>query len=281
MTASLAAPQGPASGRAALRAQSWRMLARRSERLSRVRGALIAGCGVTVALLAGATIIHLLSTRLIAAESVLEGNNVVIKSPRFVGRTADRTRFVLTAERAERELGNEAAPLTLTAPALELADGGSVTARLGVWGPGSDGAAGAQRLSLSGDVRIKRGSGETGAAGQAVWTPDPDVLVLTGGVVIDRPSGEKASSQTAVWTASARTLQLDGGVTVTMKDAKATSRAAVLKAGTSEVTGSGGIQIVTSLGIATGDRYVYDTRAGRLQISGRARATLKPSGRQQ
>jgi hypothetical protein len=276
-----ALPSGPARAAraaAARRKADARRLGLRRTRIRLVRLGLMAGSALAIAVFAGAAFLQRGQDLGVDAKSLVQGDQMVIDAPRFVGRTAGRTRFTLTAKRATRQIGDDAAPLSLDGPTLELSDGGKVTADKGVWRQGRGDDRTAQRLQLSGNVTIRRADGDTGRARQAVWTPEPDMLALSGGVSLDRPSGERATAQVAEWRTADQSLALDGGVRVEFKDGVATSTAARFEAGGGRLIGTGQATIRTSLGIVSGDRYVYDTRTRRLQLAGRARATLDGRG---
>jgi hypothetical protein len=250
----------------------------RSVRVRGLRTGFTAAAAVSLAVLAAAVTLKAIQPAGLGTGDVVQGDRMVIDTPRFVGRTAQGERFVVTARRAVRRLGDAGAPVTLEQPRLEVTGNATVTADTGTWAqtrqPGSTDALSGQRLVLGGNIVVERADGDRGTAQQAVWTPSPNVLALSGGVSLVRRNGDRATSQVAVWRAQEASLNLEGGAVVNFADGEARSRSARIENGGRTLTGEGEAQIRASLGIATADRYVYDTETRRLRLQGRARATI-------
>jgi hypothetical protein len=331
----------------------------RTFRVKVTRILLLAGAITCVLGLVGSVILRAVQVSALPSTDLVEGENLVIDTPRFVGRAKDGSKIVVTAQKASRSMAQDNGAVQLVKPVLETADGSKATADVGVWSQSN------QNLSLTGNVVLNRAGGDVATAQSAQWTSVPAVLTMQGGVVlrrengdqsnsdsaiwdsdtsqlsvlgnvnITRPSGDQATADRAIWasdtgqlailgnvnlarktgerasggraiwrtdigaleldqsvgitlpsgeSASAQTarfsegsgdLSLSGAAVVRFNAGQVSSARAFYQGNTGVLTGDGGIQITSSLGIGRADRYVYETRSKRLNLSGNVVATLQ------
>jgi hypothetical protein len=331
----------------------------RTLRVKTTRILLLAGAITCVLGLVGSVLLKGIQVSSLPSEKLVEGENLVIDTPRFVGRAKDGGKIVVTAQKATRSMSQDDGAVQLVKPVLETADGSKATADTGVWTQATEG------LLLSGNVVLNRVGGDVASAQTAQWTSQPAVLTMQGGVTLRRQSGDQATADTAVWASEASELSVIGNVNLsrptgdqatgdravwasdtgqlsiignvnlarksgerasggraiwrtdvgaleldqsvgialptgesaTAQNARfsegsgdlllsgsavmrfntgaASSARAFYQGSTGRLTGDGGIQITSTLGNGSADRYVYETRTKRLNLSGNARAVLK------
>jgi hypothetical protein len=323
-------PQIPISTGARLRRRMTPKDARlRTLRVKTVRILFLAGAMLAILALVGSVIIQVMQGKARVSDAVVQGENLVIESPRFVGRTKDGGKVIVTAKTATRPLTGQEGKVTLELPVMETSDGSRATAKTGVWSQSEetlsldgdvvlahqsgDRATSSRafwnsvssRLELMENVVLARQNGDQAASNLAVWTSDPSVLTVTGNVNVKRQSGASMSSGTAAWRSDLGSLDIGGGVRISLPTGEsATSQTASFKdrsgdlsllgqvlvtfpAGqarsaradysglTGRLSGEGGIQVRSSLGIGSASRYVYETRSKRLSLSGDVRAQLQ------
>jgi hypothetical protein len=302
---------------------------RRTLRVKTTRVLFIGGALAAILALVGNVAVRLILTANAPSAPVVQGENLVIEKPRFVGRAKDGGKIIVTAQTAKRSASAQNGAVELVKPVLETSDGSQATAATGVWSQadqnlllegevvltrqGGDRATSARavwtsvpsQLQMEGGVTLTRQGGDQATANQALWSTEPSQLVLSGNVALSRSTGARATSSTATWrndvgsldltgganinlptgeSASASTARLDdrrgdmrleGQAVVRFNGGQASSSSAFYQALTGQLSGVGGIQITSSLGTGSADRYVYETRSKRLSLSGNARAILQ------
>jgi hypothetical protein len=301
----------------------------RTLRVKTVRIVFLGGAILSILALVGSVISQVMHGRAQLNEPVVQGENLVIETPRFVGRTKDGGKVIVTAKTATRALDGQDGKVALDMPVMETSDGSKATASKGIWSQSEeilsldgnvvlthqsgDKATASRalwtsvpaRLTLSDNVVLERQSGDRATASQAIWTSEPSTLTISGnvkltrrggaslvsglavwrsdigaldasqGVRISLPSGESATSQTARFNDRSGDVSLNGQVNVMFPAGQASSASAQFEGATGSLSGDGGIQIRSSLGIGSANRYVYETRSKRLSLTGDARATLR------
>jgi hypothetical protein len=280
-------------------------VARRSARVGAVRRLLLAGTAVTLVGFAGAVIWSLSRPAAGIPQAQVDSGSLVISDPRFVGRSAEGQRVVITAERAVRRVGDNDGPVTLQQLRLEADDGTSATGATGIWTPG------AQTLTLEGDVVFTLGNGDVARAARALWEPGStesagrlisldggvriqrptgdvitstaarwsqggEILDLTGGATVARPAGDQASATTARWDNRRQILSLSGAARFEAGGTQATSSSATVFYNRQLVVGVGAARITGGVGTVTAERYEYSLASRRLLLVGRVRGTLDP-----
>jgi hypothetical protein len=301
----------------------------RTLRVKATRIFFVGGAVCAVLALVGNVAVRLVLTGSTPATSVVQGENLVIEKPRFVGRDKNGGKIIVTADTATRSMTSQNGAVALVKPVLETSDGSKATAKTGVWSQAE------QNLALDGEVVLIRQGGDRATAATAVWTSIPSELKMNGGVTLSRQDGDQATAQSAVWstepsllmlsnnvvlsrrggaraTSGAATwrsdlgaldltgganitlpsgesasalsarlddqrgdIRLDGQATVRFSAGQASSARAYYQGSTGRLSGEGGIQISSGLGTGSADRYVYEIRSKRLNMSGNARATLR------
>jgi hypothetical protein len=331
----------------------------RTLRVKATRIFFIAGAAASVLGLVGSVLVRWVQTASLPSAPVVQGENLVIDKPRFVGNAKDGSKIVVTAQTATRSVAADNAAVQLVKPVLETSDGSKAIANSGIWSQaeqtlaldgdvvltrqGGDRATSAKalwssstsklemqggvvlsrqdgdqanansaiwstepsQLSMSGGVTLSRPGGDQVTASEAVWSTNPAQLVASGNVVLNRAGGARTSSQSAIWRSDIGTLDLAGAANIVLPTGEsasaqsarweerlgnivlngqavvrfsagqASSARATYSGLTGQLRGDGGIQISSSLGTGSADRYVYETRSKRLTMSGNARATLQ------
>ena len=301
----------------------------RTLRVKTLRIGFLVGAIAAVLALVGSVAFQAMQGQAQLNEAVIQGEKLVIESPRFVGRTKDGGKVIVTARTATRAMNDQTGKVSLDKPVLETGDGSTATATNGVWTQseqsltlngdvvlkhfGGDRATSTSdlwtsvpaaltmndnvvlsrqagdkatantaiwtsnpaQLTFSGNVNITRPSGASLVAGVAVWRNDIGALDVQNGVRISLPSGESATAQTARFSDRAGDLGLQGQVVVTFAQGQASSARADFNGTTGRLTGEGGVEVRSSLGIGTASRYAYETRTRRLNLNGDARVTLR------
>lgn len=301
----------------------------RTLRVKATRVVFVAGAIAAISALVGSVAIQLVKTSVLPETTVVQGENLVIEKPRFVGNAKDGSKIIVTAQKATRSMTALNGAVQLEKPVLETSDGSQATATLGVWSQadqtlsldgevvltrtGGDRATSTRavwtsipsRLTMDGNVVMSRASGDNATANSAIWSTNPDQLMVSGNVVLSRPGGARATAANAIWRSDIGSLDLTGGanivlpsgesasaVTARLDDRRgdvslegqavmrfgagqASSSSAIYQGLTGRLSGTGGVQIVSSLGTGTADSYVYETRSKRLRLTGNARATLQ------
>jgi hypothetical protein len=301
----------------------------RTIRVKLTRILFLAGAMTAVLALVGSVLVRAIETAALPSADLVDGKNLVLDTPRFVGRTKSGGRVVVTAQKATRSLAQADGAVQLVKPVLETSDGSTATADNGIWSQekqtlslrgnvllnrqggdvaqsqtadwtsqperltmaggvslvrqNGDNATGenavwdaeAALLTVLGNVNIARKSGERGSSNRAMWQSQQGVLALDGNVNLTLPSGESAFAQTVRFNEGDGTLLLQQGVVVRFAAGQANSTRAVFQSATGRLTGDGGVNITSDLGNGRADRYVYETRSKRLNLSGNAVATLK------
>jgi hypothetical protein len=302
---------------------------RRTLRVKATRFLFVAGAIAAISALVGSVLIRLVQTARQPSSAVVQGENLVIEKPRFVGNTKDGSKIIVTADKATRSMTTENGAVQLEKPVLETSDGSKATAETGVWSQvdqnlaldgnvvltrqGGDRVTSSSarwtsipsRLTMEGGVTLRRQSGDQATSDSAVWSTEPSQLMVSGNVQLTRTGGARATSAVAIWRSDIGTLDLTGGATISLPSGEsvsastarlddrlgdirlegqavvrfsagqASSARAFYRGLTGQLSGDGGIAITSSLGTGSADRYVYETRSKRLNMSGNARATLR------
>ena len=301
----------------------------RTLRVKTMRAVFISGAVVSVLGLIGIVTVRGVQTARSPGTEVVQGENMVIEKPRFVGNTKAGAKIIVTAAKATQSMTAKNGLVQLQKPVLETSDGSQATAQTGVWSQseqnlvldvnvvltrqGGDRAistsavwtSNPSQLAMKGGVNLTRQSGDQATADSAIWSPEPSQLMVVGNVILSRPNGARATSGAAIWRTDIGSLDLTGGANITLPTGEsatavtarlddrrgdirlegqavvrfsagqASSARAFYQSLTGQLSGDGGIQITSSLGTGSADRYVYETRSKRLTMSGNTRATLR------
>jgi hypothetical protein len=245
----------------------------RTIRVKTTRLLLVGGAVVCVLALVGSVIVRAVQVAALPTSDIVEGENLIIDTPRFVGRAKDGSKIVVTAEKATRSMSEESGAVQLVKPVLETADGSKATADLGVWSQES------QNLSLTGNVILNRQGGDIATASAAEWTSVPAVLKMRDGVTLRRQNGDQTTSTTATWSSDASQLSVDGNVTITrLSGDRATANSAIWAADTGQLAIVGNVNLVRTTGErATSGRAIWRTDIGALELNEAVGISL-PSG---
>jgi hypothetical protein len=245
----------------------------RSLRVRTTRLAFVGGAIVCVLALVGSVIFRAVQVAALPQTDLVEGENLVIDTPRFVGRAKDGGKIVVTAQKATRSMSQDNGAVQLVKPVLETADGSKATADVGVWSQES------QNLSLNGNVVLNRQDGDVATAAAAEWTSVPAVLRMREGVVLRRQNGDQTTSDTAVWLSDTAQLAVEGNVTISRPSGdQATGNSAVWADDTGQLSILGNVNLARQSGErASGARAVWRTDTGALELSDAVAITL-PSG---
>jgi hypothetical protein len=300
-SASVATPA--AQGRTAPHRLSSGQVARRTVRVGAVRRLLLGGAALALVGFVGSVIWSMTRPAASIPQAQVDSGSLVISDPRFVGRTDEGQRVVITAERAVRRVGDSDGPITLENLRLEADDGTSATGQAGVWTPGT------QVLTLERDVTFTLGNGDVARSATARWEPGSSeatgrLIHLGGGVRIEQPSGDVITSTAARWSQTGRILDLTGNATVNRPGGEtasadaarldsqrqilsltgaarfaasgtvATSSSATVFYNRQLVVGVGSASITSGVGTVTSERYEYSLASRRLLLVGRVRGTL-------
>lgn len=301
----------------------------RTLRVKTTRFVFVGGAIAAVLALVGNVAVRMVLTATSPATNVVQGENLVIEKPRFVGRDKDGGKIIVTADTATRSMASQNGAVALVKPLLETSDGSKATANTGLWSQaeqnlslegdvvltrqGGDRATSTRavwtsipaQLKMNGGVSLTRAGGDQATADAAIWSKETAQLLVTGNVALSRAGGARATSGTAIWRSDIGALDLTGGtnivlptgesasaVTARLDDRRgdvrldgqaivrfnagqASSARAFYQGLTGTLSGEGGIQISSSLGTGSAERYVYETRSKRLKLSGNAQATLR------
>jgi hypothetical protein len=235
---------------------------RRSLRVKTTRLAMVGGAVVCVLALVGSVAFRAVQVATLPKTDIVEGENLVIDTPRFVGRAKDGGKIVVTAQKATRSMSQDNGAVQLVKPVLETADGSKATADVGVWSQES------QNLSLKGNVVLNRTGGDVATAASAEWTSVPAVLLMRDGVVLRRQNGDQSTSNTATWASDTAELSVDGNVTITRPSGdQATANRAVYASDTGQLSILGNVNLSRKTGErATGGRATWRTDTGMLEL---------------
>jgi hypothetical protein len=272
----------------------------RTLRVKAVRIFFLAGAMLAILALVGSVIIQVMQGKARVNESVVQGENLVIETPRFVGRTKDGGKVIVTAKTATRPLKGEEGKVTLELPVMETSDGSKATALTGVWSQSGetlsldgnvvlthqsgDRATATRafwnsvlsRLDLSENVVLSRQNGDKATAQTATWTSDPSVLTITGNVNLTRPSGATMTGATAAWRSDLGSLEVGGGIDISLPSGeRATSQSASFKDQTGDVSLLGDVLVLFPAGQARSSRANYSGISG--QVNGDGGVEIKSS----
>ncbi|MEN9874169.1 MAG: hypothetical protein RL186_1066, partial [Pseudomonadota bacterium] len=95
---------------------------RRTVRVKATRLALLVGAAASIAALAGTVGLRLLQPTTKFNQAVIQGESLVLDSPRFIGQTKSGDKVIVTAQKATRILSDDNAPVKLEQPVLETGD---------------------------------------------------------------------------------------------------------------------------------------------------------------
>ena len=163
----------------------------RTLRVKATRWAFIGGAALAVLGLVGSVVVRGVQTAGSSGADVVQGGNLVIENPRFVGNTKDGAKIIVTAAKATRSMRTDAGVVQLDRPVLETSDGSRATAKTGTWSQ-SD-----QNLILDGDVVLTRQGGDRATSSSAVWSSNLSQLTMKGGVNLTRQGGDQATAESA------------------------------------------------------------------------------------
>jgi hypothetical protein len=238
----------------------------RTLRVKSLRLLFIGGASLAVFGLVGSVIVSWALSAGQTREAVVQGDNLVIDKPRFVGATKSGDKVIVTAQRATRPMNSEAGSVALEKPVLETSDGSKATADTGTWSQD------VQNLTLNGNVILTRKGGDQATSANAVWTSNTSQLAMTGGVKLTRADGDTATAESAFWSTEPSQLSLAGNVALNRKSgARATAGSATWR------TDLDALDLATSANIilpsgesASADRVRLDDRLGNVQLDGAA-----------
>jgi hypothetical protein len=245
----------------------------RTLRVKTTRILLVFGAISCVLALVGSVIFRSLQVAALPSTDLVEGENLVIETPRFVGRTKDGSKVVVTAQKASRSMAQDNGAVQLVKPVLETAEGSRATADNGVWTQTT------QNLELSGNVVLNRQGGDVATAQSAQWTSVPAVLTMQGGVELRRQNGDQSNSERAVWSSDTAELSVEGGVAISrLNGDQASAAKATWSSDTGQLTMVGGVGLARKSGErASGGQAIWRTDLGVLELSQSVGVTL-PSG---
>lgn len=238
----------------------------RTLRVKATRIVFVAGALSAIFALVGSVFVQLVKTSVLPETSVVQGENLVIEKPRFVGNAKDGSKIIVTAQKATRSMTALDGAVQLEKPVLETDDGSQATAKAGVWSQAD------QTLSLDGEVVLTRAGGDRATSSSAVWTSIPSRLTMDGSVVISRAGGDSATSNSAVWSTNPDQLMVSGNVVLTrLGGARATAANATWRSDIGSLDLTGGANIVLPSGeSASAVTARLDDRLGDIRLEGQA-----------
>lgn len=244
----------------------------RRTRIKVLRSIFLVLSSLSAALFFCSIIISAFSDKRNAAKDILNGDALVIASPRFIGHSSAGGKITITAQSATRTIGNAQGAIRLIAPHMTTEEGADVVAKNGTWNQST------QELRLTDDVIMTYPSGDKANAQSAYWgNNDPNITVqkpenssiretlsaapsklwLQGQVHFVRPSGDTIDGQNAIWDSSMGRLSLSGGVVVKIKNGTANSQNLLFDTKASIAKGVGGVSIIMPMGNASAQSYDY------------------------
>jgi lipopolysaccharide export system protein LptC len=239
---------------------------RRTLRVKVTRFAFIGAAVAAILALVGNVAVRLVQTANQPGPAVVQGENLVIENPRFVGAAKDGSKIIVTAEKATRSMTAQDGVVQLEKPVLETSDGSQATANTGIWSQDK------QNLLLDGDVVLTRQGGDRATSSSAVWTSIPSQLTMNGGVTLTRLGGDRATSDTAIWSKDTSQLSVIGNVQVSRTGgATATSGVATWRSdiGALDLTGGANINLPSGES-ASALTARLDDRRGDVMLYGQA-----------
>lgn len=238
----------------------------RTLRVKATRLVFVVGAIAAIFALIGSVAIQLVKTNVLPETAIIQGENLVIEKPRFVGNAKDGSKIIVTAQKATRSMTALNGAVQLEKPVLKTDDGSQATATLGVWSQAD------QTLSLDGDVVLTRAGGDRATSSRAVWTSTPSRLTMDGSVVMSRAGGDNATSNSAIWSTNPDQLMVSGDVVLTRPGgARATAASATWRSDIGSLDLAGGANIVLPSGeSASALTARLDDRLGDIRLEGQA-----------
>ncbi len=245
----------------------------RSFRVKAIRVVFIAAALAAILGLVGSVLVRLIQTANVPSAPVIDGENLVIEKPRFVGNTKDGSKIIVTADKATRPVASQNGLVQLEKPVLETSDGSKATALNGLWSQTE------QTLSLTGDVVLTRSGGDKATSARAVWTSVPAQLTMNDGVTLTLQNGDQATSGRAVWTSVPSQLSLNDAVSLTRQNGdQATGDSAIWTTEPAQLMVTGNVALSRSGGArATSGAASWRSDIGSLDLTGGANIAL-PTG---
>jgi hypothetical protein len=222
------------------------------------------GAAASIAALAGTVGLRLLQPTTKFNQAVIQGESLVLDSPRFIGQTKSGDKVIVTAQKATRILSDDNAPVKLEQPVLETGDGSKARGKTGTWSQTT------QTMTLAGGVVLLHRSGDEATATSAIYAAGPGQLTLSDQVVLTQATGDTVTGNRAIWSKSPEVLTVEGAVTITRKGGQ-TARAtrAVWQAALGLLELSGGVELQLQSGErATAQTAQLDEKSGDLTLEG-------------
>ena len=203
-----------------------------------MRRILLIGAGIFGGLLIGFWAVSIMKPKQSLEKQLVEGNDLVIENPRFVGHSPSNGKITIVGTRAMRAIDKSSSTVTIENPDVSSDMGAELTATEGKWNQQT------QELILSGNVVYKNKNGDNATSEKAYWSiRDPrtndlaapidtkkpfnvtgQVLVwLVGNAKLSRKSGENLHSDVLIWNDKTQVANAEGNAIFTTDKNKVTA----------------------------------------------------------
>lgn len=227
-------------------------------------------------------------------KEIIKGDNLILEKPTFIGHSDKGGEIVVTAEDAQKPIGDDKGSIILKKPHVKTQSGSQIDADSGIWNQVS------QELILNENVRMSYSNGDVATSKSAFYGRNSrtaisgeiindTIVALKDDVTITRKSGEILLSNGATWNDTLGLLKLGAAAnlpkalngnnqnnfaTIKISNGQANSKALEINANNEIIYGSGGVNLTFGKISASANTYEFHSKTKRIILRGQAHASF-------